>query len=326
MTFLGTSATFPTERRNHPGIFIEFLNEGILLDCGENIQRQMRIAKISPTKITKILITHWHGDHVLGLPGILQSLENLEYSKTLEIYGPEGIKNKIELLLETFDIFLSFNIKITELKKNDDIIKFFENREYELYYTYGEHFVNVVSYSFKEKDKVKIDKEKLYSLGIKEHVKLKELKKGKAVKINNIVLDPKEMLYLKKGLKITYITDTVYKENLKKLADFSDILIIECMYSSKEKELSKKHMHLSSEDVKKIALNSRIKFILHFSQRYEKNLKTLLEDLKEIDNVFLSEDFLKVNYVKDIIEIIYKDGSKFVFKRNERTGEVTLIS
>ena len=70
--FLGTGSSVPTKLRNHTGILTSFANEHILLDCGDNIQRQSYIAGVSPTKITRILITHWHGDHILGLPGLLQ--------------------------------------------------------------------------------------------------------------------------------------------------------------------------------------------------------------------------------------------------------------
>ena len=87
--FLGTSAMVPTKERSHSSIFISYKNEGILLDCGEGTQRQLKIADIRPSKITKIFISHWDGDHVLGLPGLLQTLSMSKY---------EGIKIGEEVL------------------------------------------------------------------------------------------------------------------------------------------------------------------------------------------------------------------------------------
>ena len=100
LTFLGTSDSIPTEERNHTSILLTYEGENILIDCGEGTQRQIRKAKLNPCKITRILITHWHGDHVLGIPGLLQTLSMSGYNKTLYIYGPEGTKKFMKELLK----------------------------------------------------------------------------------------------------------------------------------------------------------------------------------------------------------------------------------
>ena len=96
ITFLGTGNAVPTELRNHTSILISCDSENMLFDCGEGTQRQFKIAKISPHKVSKIFITHWHGDHILGLPGLLQTLAMTEYKKTLQIYGPKGTKQHMQ--------------------------------------------------------------------------------------------------------------------------------------------------------------------------------------------------------------------------------------
>ncbi|PIN72584.1 ribonuclease Z, partial [Candidatus Woesearchaeota archaeon CG10_big_fil_rev_8_21_14_0_10_45_5] len=95
IVFLGTSSMVPTKERNHSSFFLGFRAEGILFDCGEGTQRQLKIAGINPNRITKILISHWHGDHTLGIPGLLQTLAANKYDKTLKIYGPKGTKKSI---------------------------------------------------------------------------------------------------------------------------------------------------------------------------------------------------------------------------------------
>ena len=93
ITFLGTSCMMPTKDRNPSAVFLQFKSDGILFDCGEGTQRQMKIAGIPLSKVTKICVSHWHGDHILGIPGLIQSLGASNYAKKLEIYGPKGSKN-----------------------------------------------------------------------------------------------------------------------------------------------------------------------------------------------------------------------------------------
>ena len=103
----------PTKDRNQTAVFLSYGAEGVLFDCGEGTQRQFKIAGISLTKITKILVSHWHGDHVLGLPGLIQSLSSMNYKGNLEIYGPSGTKKRMEKMFEAFvfDKRLNFNVK-----------------------------------------------------------------------------------------------------------------------------------------------------------------------------------------------------------------------
>ena len=101
ITILGTSSMVPTKDRNVQSIYLDYNGEGILFDCGEGTQRQMNIAGINRTKVKKILITHWHGDHVSGLIGLIQTLGNSKYASKLEIYGPKGTKRFMNNLLNS---------------------------------------------------------------------------------------------------------------------------------------------------------------------------------------------------------------------------------
>ena len=104
VTFLGTSNAIPTVKRSHTAILLQYKKENILIDCGEGTQRQFKIAGISPSKLTRILLTHWHGDHVLGLPGLFQTLKMNDYKKTLNLYIPKGTKRYVDFLAELFKI------------------------------------------------------------------------------------------------------------------------------------------------------------------------------------------------------------------------------
>src|SRR3989338_8073466 len=127
ITFLGTSSMVPTKERNQIAVFLSYNTSGILFDCGEGTQRQFKIANIPLPKVTKILLTHWHGDHVLGLPGLMQTLSSLNYSSKLEIYGPKGTKKRIEHMFEAFVFDKKLDFEAVYITKDG---KFFENSEF----------------------------------------------------------------------------------------------------------------------------------------------------------------------------------------------------
>src|SRR3989339_787096 len=126
ITLLGTSSMVPTEERNHSGALLHYKEENILIDCGEGTQRQIRKAGLSAMKITKILITHWHGDHILGLPGLFLTLGSQGYSSSLEIYGPKGSKDYIQKIMQLFVPREMVRYQVIEI----DTGKFFENGEF----------------------------------------------------------------------------------------------------------------------------------------------------------------------------------------------------
>ena len=150
--FLGTSSMVPTKDRNQSGISISYKNCGILVDCGEGTQRQLKIAGMKLTKITKILISHLHGDHVLGLPGLIQSMSAAGYEKTLQIYGPVGTKKFMKKLFEVFVFDQKINIDVNEIEK----CRFFENEDFVLEARPLKHSIETFGYSLVEKDRRKI--------------------------------------------------------------------------------------------------------------------------------------------------------------------------
>ena len=105
ITFLGTSCMVPTKDRNVTGIFLDYKGKGILIDCGEGTQRQMNIAGINRNSVSYILLSHWHGDHVSGLIGLIQTIGNQnaqnEDVPVLHIFGPRETEERIEHMLKT---------------------------------------------------------------------------------------------------------------------------------------------------------------------------------------------------------------------------------
>jgi len=124
--FLGTGQAIPTAKRNHTSILLKYKNENLLFDCGEGTQRQFRKAKQSLSKVTRILITHWHGDHILGIPGLLQTLQLSKYQGTLKVYGPEGTIKFMNLMQKIFVKKGRLKIEVKEITKG----KVFETQDF----------------------------------------------------------------------------------------------------------------------------------------------------------------------------------------------------
>lgn len=292
ITFLGTSSMVPTKDRNQIAVFLSYGSEGILFDCGEGTQRQFKIAGISLTKITKILISHWHGDHVLGLPGLIQSLSSMDYSNNLEIYGPSGTKKRMEKMFETFVFDKRISFVVKEVKSGI----FFENNEFELVAYPLEHGIETLGYRFVEKDKRKVDIKKVKKLGIPFGPLIGKLQEGKAIEHNAKKIMPDEATYIENGKKLAYITDTVLCDNCHKIADNADLLICEATYSSKLVGKSEEYGHMTAKQAAQLANKSNVKqlVLIHFSARY-KNTQELEEDARNLfDNVICANDFMKI--------------------------------
>ena len=126
ITFLGTSSAVHSNTRNHPSIAIKAFGETILFDCGEACQKQMITSNISPMKISKIFLTHFHGDHILGLPGLLQSMSLNGRERKLTVYGPRGL-NKLKDVIYNFG-YSSIEYEIEFIEIDSGVIE--ETKEY----------------------------------------------------------------------------------------------------------------------------------------------------------------------------------------------------
>ena len=298
ITFLGTSSTVPTITRNHSAIFLKHKDENILIDCGEGTQRQLRKAKINPCKITRLLITHLHGDHTLGIPGLFQTLNLNGYKKTLQIYGPIGTKTFIKNIFKTFITTKAIKIKleIKEIAKGD----VFKTTDFAISALPLDHGIPTLGYIFQEKEKLRINKQKLKKLKIsqKDQPKLQNLTQKKNIKINNKKILYKNLTYLEPSRKISIILDTKLIPNVKKLAKDSDIAIIESTFlndSEKGSEFAKEFKHLTAKEAAKAAKSANVKklYLTHLSQRYEHKANLILKEAKKFfTNTEVARDFL----------------------------------
>ncbi len=295
ITFLGTSSAIPTINRNHISIFMNYKDENILIDCGEGTQRQIRKAKINPCSITRILITHFHGDHVFGLPGLFQTLALNHYNKTLYIYGPKGTKKFINEIFKTF-----IGVKVIKMQVNEVSGKFLKTKDFEITALPLNHDAPCNGYLFEEKDKLRINRDKLARIKIPNIPELAKLTQKKNIKYQNKTINYKDITYLEKGKKISLILDTGLCNNIKKLTKNSNLAILESTFleeSLNGEKLAKEYKHLTAKQAGKIAKQNNVKQLIltHISQRYEKNPELLLNEAKSVfPNTKLVNDFDKV--------------------------------
>jgi ribonuclease Z len=290
--FLGTSCAKPTKERNHSSIFVSYGSDGILFDCGEGTQRQLTIAGIKPHKINKVMISHWHGDHVLGLPGLIQTLGLLGYEKTLKIYGPVGTKKRVRSIFDSCDFEERIDIEVKEVKEG----KFYDGNDYYLEAYELKHSTRIIGFRFVEKNKRRINISAVKKLGIPEGPLLGKLQEGKTITFNGKKIGPKNTTYVVEGKKIGYIPDSVPNKNSIKIAQDNDILICDATYDSSLQEKADKHMHMTAKQAGLIANQAKVKklIITHFSTRY-KDAKVLEEDAKDVfKDVEAAYDFMKV--------------------------------
>jgi ribonuclease Z len=290
--FLGTSSMVPTKERNHSAVLISYKNEGILVDCGEGTQRQMKMISLNPNRITKVLITHWHGDHVLGLPGLIQTLGANEYQKELEIYGPKDTKKRLAAMSEAFVFEERIKLKVKEVGEG----MFFENEDFCLEAAKLKHGLATLGFNFVEKDKRKIKKEAMRRFGLPEGPLIGKLQEGKAVSWKNKIINPDDVSYVAKGKKVTFIADTVLCNNCINLAEDADLLICEATYADDLEDKAGKYKHLTAKHAGLVANKANVKKLVltHFSQRY-KNTQQIEEDARTVfDKVICAKDFMRL--------------------------------
>jgi ribonuclease Z len=263
---LGTASQVPTRERNHNGYFIRWDDEGFLLDPGEGTQRQMIYAGVSATQITKIFITHFHGDHCLGLAGVLQRLSLDRIPHEVEIYYPEYGRKFVENLRNSSVYYNAANISEKPFSGAGVI---FENKNLTIETRRLDHSVESWGYRFQERDDVTMLPEKLKSLGVfgKNVGKLKA--EGK-IEIDGKTVLLEEVSVFKKGLSAAFIMDTRVCDAAYELAKEVDFLICESTYLKSETDDAVKNGHLTATQAAEIARESNAARLVltHFSQRY----------------------------------------------------------
>jgi len=296
VVFLGTAGSVPTPKRSLPAILIQRKGEQIMFDCGEGVQRQMIKAKAGFHRKMKVFITHMHGDHVLGLPGLLQTMALLDRERKLDVYGPPGIKRFLEDIRETVQFVLTFPVEIHEIHEAGVVC---EEQEYAVQAVWANHVIPSLAYALVEKPRPgKFHPEKAKVLGIPEGPLWSKLQHGHKAKLQDgRVVKPEDVTGpLRTGRKIVYSGDTRSFKGFVKFAAGADLLIHDTTLDDELAEKAEEDGHSTPDQAAKHAKKAKVKQLIltHVSARYE-DTSILLEQAQKIfKNTQVAEDFMKI--------------------------------
>ncbi|NWG10193.1 ribonuclease Z [Candidatus Bathyarchaeota archaeon] len=294
--FLGTAGSVPTQKRSLPSILIQRKGEQVMFDCGEGVQRQMIKAKAGFHRKMKVFVSHMHGDHVLGLPGILQTMSLLDRREKLDVYGPPGIKGFLEGIRKTVQFVLTFPVEIHEVLEAGAVC---EEPEYAVRTVWTNHVIPSLAYALVEKHRPgRFYPQKAKALGVPEGPLWSKLQHGQKVKLSNgRVVKPEDVTGpFRDGRKIVYTGDTRPFKEFAKFAADADVLIHDATLDDDLTERAEEDGHSTPEQAAKNAKAAKVKQLIltHVSARY-KDTSPLLKHAKKIfKNTVVAEDFMEI--------------------------------
>ncbi len=289
-TFLGTGGSVPTKRRNLPSFTVRTNGDLLMFDCGEGTQKQFLIAKLGFNREMKILISHMHADHILGLPGLLHSMSFMGRTRGLQIFGPPGIREFVQCISDSVKFRSMFPIETSEVRPGTIA----RMQTYTLKAAWADHGAPCLSYALVENDRPgRFYPTKAQKLGIRKGPLWKSLQMGRAVKIKGRRIPASEVVGPpRRGLKITYAVDTRPCDRVVQLALGSDLLVHDGMFASDAYERAREYGHSTAVEAAKVAKRSRSKLLAltHFSAIYDDTKPLLLEAKRVFPTTIVADD------------------------------------
>jgi ribonuclease Z len=295
LVFLGTSAAQPTAERGMTCICLVLEREILMFDAGEGAQIAFQKSKLGWNKKMKIFVTHLHGDHCVGILGLLQTMSLQNRTESVDIYGPTGIEEFIAANLKILNFGLTFPVRIIRIKEG----LVFEDSTYSIHVCEAEHSIPAYSYLFTEKDKPgKFYPQKAKELGIPEGKLWHELQNDIEIKMGEKTIKPLDVMGEKrKGKKIGISGDTRPTQKLEEFFQDCDYMTFDSTYSDTLRDKARENYHSTAKEAAEIAKRARVSNLIltHFSARYE-DVKELVNEAKTIhDSVIAAEDLLEIN-------------------------------
>ena len=296
LIILGCSSQQPTRLRNHGAYLLRWNNEGFLMDPGEGTQRQFIFADVAPTCVTRILITHFHGDHCLGLGSMLMRLNLDKVKHPIHCYYPASGKVYFDRL--RYSTMYHEQIEVIEHPVFEDGVVH-DDGEFIIEAKFLAHGVDNCAYKITEKDTVKFDKQKLQSLGISGIMMKKILADGKiSTDSGDILLS--DVSHIRKGDSFALVIDTRFCSEAIEIAKGAKLLLCESTYLEEHKDLAYHHYHLTARQAAEIANKAQVNQLIltHFSARYT-DLNLFTKEASEIfSNVDFADDFKRFIFPK----------------------------
>lgn len=294
LIILGCSSQQPTRRRNHGAYLLRWNEEGLLFDPGEGTQRQFIFANVAPPCVNRIFVSHFHGDHCLGLGSMLMRLNLDKVTHPIHCYYPASGKKYFDRL--RYGTIYHETIQVIEHPIYEEGIVHddgkFQIEAYSL-----KHGVDNLGYRVKEADVQKFEKEKLATHGIKGPL-VRELEEKGTLTIDGKTITLDDVGYIRKGDIFSTVIDTLPCQNAIRVATDAKILLCEATYLEEHRDLAKKHRHLTARQAAEIAKEAGAQQLIltHFSARYL-DLSPFLEEARAIfPNTEVADDFKRFDF------------------------------
>lgn len=280
---LGANSAFPTPDRFSSCFVVTYGGRHIMIDCGEGAQIKMVQHGVKPSKLEAILISHLHGDHLFGLPGLLNSLALNGRNAPLHVYGPKGIKEYIETVRRLSGSYEVYDLIIHE-KESDDTEVIAEHLGLTITAFALKHRIPTYGYLIQEPDSAdNIDPKAIskYELTVEE---ILAAKSGKSIKRDQQEITPQDVLLpVREGRSIAYCSDTIYKPDIIPVIEKATLLYHEATYMHDRQEKAEQHMHSTTIEAATIARDAGVGQLVigHYSSRYD-DLEPYVEEAQTV--------------------------------------------
>jgi ribonuclease Z len=294
VTFLGTSGAVPTTARNPSAVLIRREGERVLFDCGEGTQRQMMRFATGFT-ISRIFVTHLHGDHVLGIPGLLQTLDFNDREDPLAIHTPHGTRGRIEDLISATGNRPTYPLRIHQVRPGDTVL---DREDYAVRAFETDHRTKSVGYALVEDDrKGRFDRQKAEEeLGLPPGPKYSRLHDGQAVEHDGRTIEPEEVVGPPRpGRRVVYTGDTAPTAATVEAAADADLLIHDATFAEDRRDRAAATGHTTARQAAELANRAGAKrlALTHISTRYAGEADRLESEAREVfegEEAFVAED------------------------------------
>jgi ribonuclease Z len=296
ITTLGCSSQQPTRFRNHGAYLVRWNEEGLLFDPGEGTQRQFIFADIAPPTVTRIFISHFHGDHCLGLGSMLMRLNLDKVTHPIHCYYPASGKKFFDRL--RYCCIYRENIKVIEhpVEKNGIV----ENDgKFLIEAAFLDHGTDNIGWRVTEPDTIKFDREALKKFNIEGPI-VRQLQEAGKIQVDGKWVKLEEVSHVRPGDTFAYVVDTRPCKAALHLARGAKVLLCESTYLNEDKALAQEYMHMTATQAAEIAKEANVQMLIltHFSARY-RDPEVLGKEARAIfPNTFVAEDLRKFPFPK----------------------------
>jgi len=294
LVILGTASQLPTRTRNHNGYLLLWDDEAILVDPGEGTQRQLLFSGVRSTRITRICLTHLHGDHCLGLPGVLARLSLLQIDHPIHLHFPASGFEYVERLLTAAIFDLDLDLRLEPLEEPGVVV---DSEGFRLRAERLEHSTDVVGWRVEQPRRRHLRADRLEALGIRGRQVAELVSAGRVQNADGRVVHREEVEAWGEEHAAAFVLDTRWCDGALALARDADLLVCESTFLTADADRALEYGHLTAAQAGRLAATAgaRRLVLTHFSSRYPDSSEFLREASEHFADVVIAEDLMHVS-------------------------------